>query len=88
MFIGKMLWEMYFMKLSKKHQHCGSGHGHSSFEKKIKALSTNIQIIDFSYLDKFSHIKKFLCMTFCCKIKVRPKEYLSRSEYLFQKGYD
>ena len=84
MFVGKMLWEMYFMKLGKKH----AGHHHHDFDKKIKALSANIQDINFSYLDKFSHIKTYCCMAFCCKVNKHPREFLTRSQYLYQKGYD
>ena len=71
MFIGKMLWEMYFMKLSNNHRHGDDDHC-KGFNKKLKTLSSNIQDINFSYVDKFSHIKTYFCMSCCCKFKQHP----------------
>ena len=70
MFIGKILWEMYFVKLSSNHQN----HDESKeFSNKTKSLSKNIDEIHFSYIDKFSHIKTYFCMACCCKFNKKPR---------------
>ena len=81
MFIGKVLWEEYFIK--NYHRNKKSKH-----KKDAKSAHGCITVTDFTYSDKFSHIKLYFCKAFCCKFNQEPKKFLKKSEFLYQKGYE
>ena len=43
--------------------------------------------MDFNFFDKFTHIKLGICKALCCKCKTSKKEYLTKSQLLYMKGY-
>ena len=44
--------------------------------------------MSFTWGDLFSDMKISLCKVFCCKCGKDPASYLSKSELMFQKGYN
>ena len=81
-FMAKLMREFQYVKMTNADQ------DDKELMKRSMKLQDDCYCVTYTTRDIFSEFKNVCCRIYWCSLKKKKKHFLSRSEYLFQRGYD